>query len=142
MRRVLFAAFIFCFVLTYAKTTIPEELWNAKNALVANDGAEPKDVEKLTKLLTEWGQFQLVQDKTSADIMITLSTRLQNRTVRRPSTSGGLGGIDSQDVLVSTIRIYSAKNSAMLYSDETGGDSKDPKQLVDRLKNKMKKKKD
>jgi hypothetical protein len=142
MRRILFAAFLFCFALTYAKTNIPEALWNAKAAYVTNDGAEPKDVEKLSKLLGEWGQFQIVQDKASADIVITLSTQLQTRTIRLPSTGGGLGGINSQQVLVSTIRIYNAKDSSMLYSDETGGDSKDPKQLVDRLKNRMKKKKD
>jgi hypothetical protein len=141
MRRILFVAFLFCFTLTYAKTTIPEALWEAKTAYVGNDGAEPKDVEKLTKLLADWGQFQIVQDRTSADILITLSTQLQTRTIRLPSTGGGLGGVNSQQVFVSTIHIYSAKDSSMLYTDETGGDSKDPKQLVDRLKNKMKKKK-
>jgi hypothetical protein len=140
MRRVLFAAFLFCFVPAYAKDEIPDALLNAKTALVGNDGAEAKDVDKLNKLLTEWGQFQLVQDKASADILITLSTRIQTRTIRLPSTGGGLGGVNSQEVLVSTMRIFSAKDSSTLYTDETGGDSRDPKQLIDRLKNKMKKK--
>jgi hypothetical protein len=140
MRRIFFTAFIFCFVLSYAKPNIPEALWNAKTAYVGNDGAEPKDVEKLSKLLGEWGQFQIVQDKTTADIVITLSTQLQTRTIRLPNTGGGFGGMNSQQVLVSTIRIFNAKDSSTLYTDETGGDSKDPKQLVDRLKHKMKKK--
>ena len=140
MRRILFAAFIFCFVLSYAKTEIPDALSDAKTAYVGNDGAVAKDVEKLSKLLADWGRFQIVEDRTKADIVITLSTQVQTRTIRLPSTGGGLGGINSQQVLVSTIRIFNTKDSSTLYTDETGGDSKDPKQLVDRLKHKMKKK--
>ena len=140
MRKILFAAFLFCFIQAYAKTPeVPDELLNAKTAYVKNEGAQPKDIEKFIKLLTEWGRFELVKNPESADILITLNTQLQYRTVRMPSTSGGLGGINTQQVLISYIKIFKAKDSTTLWSDETM-DTKDPKYLVDNLKSKMKKK--
>jgi len=135
----MFASFLFCFIQTYAKTPIPEALLNAKTALVRNAGAEEKDFDKFCKLLKEWGRFELVQDKGGADIVITISTQLQYRTVQMPNTGGGLGGgVTSQQVLITYMRIINARDDASLYSDD--GDSKDPKNLVERLKNKMKKK--
>ena len=140
MRRILFAAFLFCFIQAYAKTPeVPDELLNAKKAYVRNEGAQAKDLDKFIKLLTDWGRFELVKSPESADIVITLNTQLQYRTVRMPSTSGGLGGVNTQQVLISYIKIFNAKDSTSLWSDETM-DTKDPKYLVDHLKSEMKKK--
>lgn len=142
MKRVLFAAFLFCFISAYAKKEeIPEELMNAKTAIVGNSGAEAKDFTKLCKLLKEWGRFELVEEQEKADIVITISTRLETRTVRMPSVSGGIGGLNSQQVLISTLRIMNARNGAELWTDETVTQSKDPKQFVSKLKSKLKKKK-
>ena len=63
MRRMMFTAFLFCFIQTYAKTPIPEALLNAKTAVVINEGAEGKDFDKFCKRLKEWGRFELVQDQ-------------------------------------------------------------------------------
>ncbi len=140
MRRILFAAFLLCFIQAYAKTPeVPDELLTAKKAYVKNEGAQPKDLEKFIKLLTDWGRFELVNNPASADIVISLNTQLQYRTVRLPSTSGGFGGINTQQVLISYIKIFNTKDSSQLWSDETL-DTKDPKYLVDNLKSKMKKK--
>ncbi len=71
MRRMIFVAFLFCFIQAYAKTPpIPESLLNAKTAYVVNRGASVKDFERLCSLLKEWGRFELVQDPKSADIII------------------------------------------------------------------------
>lgn len=141
MRRMIFVAFLFCFIQAYAKTPpIPEELLNAKTALVVNGGAEVKDFEKLCKLLKEWGRFELVQDKKSADIVITISTQLENRTVQSPNVGGMSGGVVTIQVLINYLRISDARLDTQLWSDKTSSDSRDPKQLVDKLKNKMKKK--
>jgi hypothetical protein len=138
MRKIMFAAFLICFTQTYAETPIPEALLNAKTAFVRNDGAEAKDFDKFCTLLKEWGRFELVQDRGKADIGIALSAQLQYRTVQVPSTSGGIGSVASQQVITSYIRIFNARDDTKLWSDQI--DSKDPKSLVQRLKNKMKKK--
>jgi hypothetical protein len=140
MRKIMFAAFLFCFIQTYAKTPpIPEALLNAKTALAVNDGALAKDFDKLCKLLKEWGRFELVQDQGSANIIIKISTQVHYRNVQNPSVSGGISGMTRQEVLISYLRISDARDSSLLWSDETT-DSQDPKQLVDKLKSKMKKK--
>ena len=139
MRRMIFVAFLFCFFQAYAKTPpIPESLLNAKTAFVVNRGASVKDFEKLCNLLKEWGRFELVQDQKSADIVITISTRLQDRIVQSPSV--GWRGITTIRGLVNYLSILDARDGTELWSDETSGDSKDPRQLVSNLKNKMKKK--
>jgi hypothetical protein len=119
MRKMMFAVFLLCFVPTYAKTTIPEELLNAKTAVVLNEGAEVKDYEKLCKLLKEWGRFEFVETRGAADIIIKLSIQLKTRNVQLPSTSGGLGGFSPQQVIVSYLIIYDAKNDNQLWTDET-----------------------
>jgi hypothetical protein len=138
MRRMIFVAFLFCFFQAYAKSPpIPEALLNAKTAVVANEGADVKDFDKLCKRLKEWGRFELVQDQKSADIVIKIHTRLEDRVVEMP---GAGGGVNTVQVLINYLRILNARNGAELWSDKTSGDSKDPKQLVNKLKNRMKKK--
>jgi hypothetical protein len=136
MRRMMFTAFLFCFIQAYAKTPIPEALLNAKTAVVINEGAEGKDFEKFCKLLNEWGRFEFVQTRGAADIVIKLSVQLQSRTVRLPNTGGGFGGMTNQQVIVSYMRIFKTEDDAQLWTDEIP--SKDPKNLVTNLKNKMK----
>jgi hypothetical protein len=138
MRKMMFAALLFCFAPSYAESSIPEALLNAQTAFVRNDGTEAKEFDKLCTLLKEWGRFELVQDRGSADIGITLSMQVQYRTVRLPATGIGLGSVASQQVITSYIRIFNARDDTTLWSDQI--DSKDPKNLVQRLKNKMKKK--
>jgi hypothetical protein len=138
MRKMMFAAFLLCFIQTYAKTPIPEALLNAKTAAVVNEGAEVKDYEKLCQLLKEWGRFEFVETRGAADIIIRLSIQLKTQTVQLPSTSGGLGGFSPQQVIYSYLRIYDAKNDDQLWADETP--SRNPKNLVSNLKNKLKKK--
>ncbi len=138
MRRMIFVAFLFCFFQAYAKTPpIPEALLNAKTAFVVNRGASVKDLEKLCNLLKEWGRFELVQDQKSADIVITISTRVQDRVVQRPGVDAG---IDTIQGLVNYLSILDAREGTELWSDQTSPGSKDPRQLVSNLKNKMKKK--
>ena len=98
------------------------------------------DFEKLRTLLKEWGQFELVQDAKSADIVINISTQLQNRTVQMPNVGGMSSGMTTVQVPVSYLRILDTRDGTLLWSDETTGDSKDPRQLVDKLKRRMKKK--
>jgi len=140
MRRMIFVAFLFCFFQAYAKTPpIPEALLNAKTAFVVNRGASVKDFEKLSNLLKEWGRFELVQDQKSADIVITISTQMQDRIVQAPNVGIG-GGTTTIKGLVNYLSILDARDGTELWSAETSGDSKDPRQLVSNLKNKMKKK--
>jgi hypothetical protein len=136
MRRIMFAAFLFCFIQTYAKTPIPEALLNAKTAVVINQGSDAKDFEKFCTLLSEWGRFELVPDSGKADIIIRLSTKLEIKTVQMPSTAGGLGGMNTQQVIVSTVNITNARDGSQLWTGETP--SKNPKNLVSDLKNKLK----
>jgi hypothetical protein len=137
MRKLLFAAFLLCFTQCYAEK-IPEALLNAKTAFVRNDGADAKDFEKFCQLLKEWGRFEFVQDRGKADIGITLSTRLQYKTVQLPSTSGGLGGMSTQQVITSTLRVINAQDESEIWSDHV--ESKNPSSLVKSLKGKLKKK--
>jgi len=140
MRRMIFVAFLLCFIQAYAKTPpIPEALLNAKTAFVVNRGASVKDFEKLSNLLKEWGRFELVQDQKSADIVITISTQMQDRIVQAPNVGIG-GGTTTIKGLVNYLSILDARDGTELWSAETSGDSKDPRQLVSNLKNKMKKK--
>jgi hypothetical protein len=139
MRKILLVAFLlFSSALAYAEK-IPEALLNAKTAFVRNDGADAKDFAEFCDLLKEWGYFEFVQDRAKADIGITLSTKLQYRTVQLPSTAGGLGGMTTQQVIVSYLRVLNAQNESELWSDHI--DSKNPKALVKNLKGKLKKKK-
>ena len=141
MQRLIAVVFLLCFIQAYSKTPpIPEALLNAKTAFVGNGGAEVKDFEKLRTLLKEWGQFELVQDAKSADIVINISTQLQNRTVQMPNVGGMSSGMTTVQVPVSYLRILDTRDGTLLWSDETTGDSKDPRQLVDKLKRRMKKK--
>ena len=137
MRKIMFAAFLFCVTQSYAEK-IPDALWNAKTAFIRNDGAETKDFDKFCALLKEWGRFEFVQDRGKADIGITLSAKLQYKTVQLPSTGGGLGGMNSQQVITSYMQVISAQDDTLLWSDQV--DSKDPKSMVQKLKGKMKKK--
>ena len=140
MRRMIFVAFLFCFFQAYAKTPpIPEELLNAKTAFVVNRGASVKDFEKLCNLLKEWGRFEIVQDQKNADIVFTISTRLESRIVQSPNVGVG-GGTTNVQGQVNYLTILDARDLTQLWSDQTSGDSKDPRQLVNNLKNKMKKK--
>ncbi len=141
MRRMIFVAFLLCFIPAYSKNPpIPEALLNAKTAFVRNGGAEVKDFDKLCKLLKEWGQFEVVQDTTKgADIIIEISTQLHSRTEQMPNL-GISGGLTTVQVLVNYLRISDGRDGSLLWSDETSGNSKDPRQLVNKLKNRMKKK--
>jgi hypothetical protein len=138
MRRIIFAAFLFCFIQTYAKTPIPEALLNAKTAFVKNTGAEDKDFAKFCAALKKWGRFELVEDIRSADIVISLYTGIGVRNMQNPSVSGG--GVYSLNVRVNYIRITDALADTTLWSDETPGTGKNPEILVSNLKDKMKKK--
>jgi hypothetical protein len=136
----IFVIFLFCFIQAYAKTPpIPEALLNAKTAVVVNRGADAKDLEKLSKCLKEWGRFELVQDQKSADIVITIYTRLSTQTIQTVNV-GMSGGVNSIQVLTNYLSILDARTGEELYSDKTTPDSKDPRQLVSNLKNRMKKK--
>ncbi len=137
MKRMIVAAFLFCFIQAYAKTPIPEALFNAKTAYIVNGGAEAKDIDKLRKSLTEWGRFEIVQDQKAADIAITLSTQIENQTVQMPSV---YSSVSSQQVPVNHLSIMDAHDGTQLWTDKTTGTSKDPNQLVIKLKNKLKKK--
>ncbi len=140
MRKIMFAAFLFCFIQAYAKTPpIPEALLNAKTATVSNEGSEAKDFDRFCKLLNEWGRFEIVPSRGKADIVIMLGSQLKTRTIQLPNVGGGFGGVQSQEVIISYIRILNATDDSLLWTDQTS-DTKDPKRLVDNLKNKMKKK--
>ena len=139
MRRAMFAVLLFCFIQAYAKDPVPEALVNAKTAVVRNTGAEDKDFDKFCKLLKEWGRFEIVQERSKADIVMALSTQLQTRTIRLPNTGGGFGGVQSQDVLITHISISSTRDDSVLWSDHTT-DSKDPSPLISNLKKNLKKK--
>jgi hypothetical protein len=139
MKKIVVAAFLLCFIQGFAKDQpIPDELKNAKTAIVHNAGAVTKDFDKLVKLLKEWGRFEIIENTTKADIAIELSAQSQVKTIRLPSTAGGLGGVNSQQVMISYLRILNGKDGNPLYSAETE-DSSDPKMLVVNLKNKLKK---
>ena len=138
MRKMVFAVFLFCFVQSYAKTPIPEALVNAKTAYVTREGAETKDFDKFCKLLKEWGRFELVQTRDKADIVIQLSIQLQTQMVRMPNTGGGFGGMNNQQVIVSYMHIFDAKDNSEMWKDNI--QSKDPKNLVSNLKDKLKNK--
>ena len=133
MRRMIFAAFLFCFIQAYAKTPqpVPKALSNAKTAFVKNGGAHAKDFEKLCKLLKEWGRFELVQDAKGADIFITISAQVHNRTV---DGYGINGGVTTVQELINYLHILDAKSGEELWTDQTSGGSQDPRQLVSNLK--------
>jgi hypothetical protein len=136
----MFAVLLFCFTQIYAKSPISEVILNAKTAIVINDRATQKDFDKFNEALKEWGRFEFVQDRASADIIITLSADIKTRNIQIPNVGGGYGGVQSQPVLVNSIRILNAKDDTPLWSDETSVESNDPKHLIANLKNKMKKK--
>ena len=140
MRRIIFVAFLFCFIQAFAKTPpIPEALLNAKTAYVGNHGAALKDYERLCNLLKEWGRFELVPDTQKADIIITISSQMQNR-IYQGTNIGISGNVNTIQVVVNYLTILDARNLAQLWSDETSGDSNDPRQFISNLKNRMKKK--
>jgi hypothetical protein len=138
MKRVVFALFLFCCTQGYAKTPIPDALLNAKKAIVRNDRALEKDFLKLVDALKKWGRFELVQDRASADIIILLSANLKTRNVEMPDIGGGMGSVQSQEVLVNHISILNATDYSQLWSDDTSVESNEPKDLVARLKSKLK----
>jgi hypothetical protein len=138
MRKAVWFAILFLFAQSFAASKLPEALLNAKTAYLRNDGSEAKDFEKFCALIQEWGRFEIVQSMDKADISIALSTQLQFKTVRLPNTGGGFGGINTQQVITSYIRITSVKDAASLYSDQV--ESKNPKSLVQSLKSSLKNK--
>jgi len=135
MRKVLFAVLlVFCFTQTYAKD-LPEALLNAKTAVVENARAEQKDIDKLCEALKKWGRFELVPDRSKADIVITLTTELKEQMFYGPG-----GRMQNQQVLVNYIKIFKKEDETLLWSDQTSTYSKDPKALVSNLKSKFNKK--
>ena len=133
--------FIFCCIQAYAKTPIPEALLNAKTALVRNVDAQEKDFDKFCEALKKWGRFELVQDRKSADILITLSAGFGIQNIERPvrvetHSSSSIDRLQSLQVQIYSIRITNARDDASLYSDKT---PENPKSLVSNLKRKMKK---
>ena len=140
MRRMIFAVFLLCFIQTYAKSPdIPEALWNAKTAYVQNSGSSTeKDYAKLCEALKKWGRFELVQDKTSADIYIILYSAAETQQMRMPGVTAGL--TSDMQVIINSIRILNTKDGALLWTDKSPADNNDPKILVSKLKSKMKKK--
>jgi hypothetical protein len=142
MKNIMLVALLFCFVPSYAKAPIPEALLNAKTAVVKNDAALEKDFARFCEALKEWGRFELVPDRASADIVIWLSVDIKTRNVEIPSIGGGMGSVQSQQVLINRIRILNARDDTVLWTDDTSVDSKDPKQLISKIKSKLKKKQD
>jgi len=142
MQRMIFAVFLLCFIQAYAKSPdIPEALWNAKTAYVQNSGSSTeKDYAKLCEALKKWGRFELVQDKSSADIYIILSSAVETQQMQRPSIAGSASSVDNIQVIINSIRILNAKDGALLWTDKSAAANNDPKILVSKLKSKMKKK--
>ena len=136
----MFAVLLLCFAQAYAKTPIPEVLLNAKTAIVKNDRALAKDFAKFCDALKAWGRFEIVEERGKADIIIWLSADIKTRNVQVPNIGGGMGGVQSQQVLVNSIRILDARDDTSLWTDETSVESSEPKHLVNKLKNKLKKK--
>jgi hypothetical protein len=136
MQKMLFAVIlVFCFTLTYAKDPIPEFLLKAKTAVVDNSRAEQKDIDKLCEALKNWGRFELLQSKSNADIVITLTRESKEEMVTGPG-----GRMQNQQFLVNRIHIYKRDDDSLLWSDETSSYSKDPKVLVSKLKSTLKNK--
>ena len=142
MRRMIFAVFLFCFIQTYAKSPdIPEALWNAKTAYVQNSGSSTeKDYNKLYEALKNWGRFELVQDKSSADIYIILYSAVEAKRMMRPGIGSSASAIEDIQVIINSIRILNTKDGAQLWTDKSSAENNDPKILVSKLKNMMKKK--
>jgi hypothetical protein len=126
MRRMMLVIILFCFTQTYAKEPISEVLLNAKTSIVKNDGALDKDFAKFCEVLKEWGRFEFVQERASADIIIWLAPDIKTRNVQIPSVGGGMGSVQSQQVIINTIRILNATDDTLLWSDATSVESKDP----------------
>jgi hypothetical protein len=126
MRRMMLVTILFCFTQTYAKEPISEVLLNAKTSIVKNDGALDKDFAKFCEVLKEWGRFEFVQERASADIIIWLAPDIKTRNVQIPSVGGGMGSVQSQQVIINTIRILNATDDTLLWSDATSVESKDP----------------
>jgi hypothetical protein len=62
---------------------VPEALLNAKTAFIENAGALDKDFEKFRTKLMKWGRFTVVQNRSSADIIISLSRGITDLYARR-----------------------------------------------------------
>ncbi len=137
MRRITLAVFLLFFVQAYAKNP-PEALYNAKKAVLVNGGAPEKDYAKFRDKLQQWGRFEFVQDRSAADIVITLSSKEKNMTMERP---GGGGVLSTIPVRVNYYRITNAADDSLLWTDETPGSSSDTEILVMDLQKKLKKKK-
>jgi hypothetical protein len=134
MRKIfLVALLMFSFTQAYAKDEIPEALLNAKTAIIQNSGAENGDVDKLTEALKKWGRFEVVPLGQKADIRIALTREMKEQMVNGPG-----GRMQNQQFLVNHINIYKTEDDTLLWSDKTSTYSKDPKALVNNLKNKMK----
>jgi hypothetical protein len=131
---------LFCCSQTFAKEPLPEVLLNAKTAIVKNDGALEKDFAKFYDAMKKWGRFELVEERSKADIIVWLSADIKVRNIQIPSVNGSMGIVQSQNVIVYDIRILNEKDETPLWSDSTSVESSDPKRLVSNLQHKMKKK--
>jgi hypothetical protein len=138
MRKTIFASFLLlCFIQAYAKDP-PEALYKAKTAVVINAGAEGKDFDKFREYLQKWGRFEFVQERSKADIIITLSSKEGKLNQETPGLGGGI--MTTIPVRINDYRIIDAKDESLLWSDQTPPASKDTEILVSRLQKKLKKK--
>jgi hypothetical protein len=89
--------------------------------------------------MKKWGRFELVEERSKADIIVWLSADIKVRNIQIPSVNGSMGIVQSQNVIVYDIRILNEKDETPLWSDSTSVESSDPKRLVANLQHKMKK---
>jgi hypothetical protein len=137
MRRLFLAALlVFGFTLAYAKDDpIPDALLNAKTAIVQNSGAEKPDVDKLIEALQKWGRWEILPLTQKTDLRIALTREMKEQMVNGPG-----GRMQNLQVLINHINIYKTDDDTLLWSDKTSTYSKDPKALVNNLKNRLKSK--
>jgi hypothetical protein len=123
MRHLLGFALLFPIVVFAKELPLPEILLNAKTALVVNDSAAKGDFKKFCNKLKKWGRFTLVQDRDSADIIISLS----NGTNRKDAWNGWRDPrLMVRSISWKTNIIYiHGRYGTELYSDQTGEDGKD-----------------
>jgi hypothetical protein len=186
MRYLISFALLLLVVAFVKDPPLPEALLNAKTAFVENVDATDENFEKLRKGLKKWGHFTLVEERSSADIVISMSADVFTMTdIERtsivigghyPTTDGNVASMNTRDhvtstdangkryttdvvsgtreagsrqaqnklssnqLLISYIRIYNARNNDVLYSDKTGEESSSPGVLVSNLKKRMKQK--
>jgi hypothetical protein len=106
-----------------AQAPIPQKLLDAKKALLLNGGVKPPAFDRLAKELQAWNRFELVNDPSRADIVIT---------VKPPDRTSPAGSIH--------LSIMTPADQVMIYGDSTGpiwSESRAVTKLVDRLRERL-----